>query len=160
MLDDTIAMLGAEYGNLQLLAGQELVIVAQRSLSPDFLRIFRRVRKDDGSACGRALLGGKPVVIPDVEKDVEFAIYRNIARRTRFRAVQSTPLIAPDGRRLGIISTHFANPHQPSRIEMETLQTYGTTASQYVFELLGDGPLDLIANRMNAALYDSFVVPT
>lgn len=42
---------------------------------------------------------------------------------------------------------------------METLQTYGTAASQYAFELLGDRPLDLTANRMNEALYDSFAVP-
>lgn len=159
MLDDTIALLGAEYGNLQLLTGNQLVIVAQRGLPPDFLRTFRRVSKDDGSACGRALLVGKPVVIPDVEKDLEFSIYRDIARRTHFRAVQSSPLITQDGRRLGIVSTHFASPHQPSRIEMETLQTYGTTASQYAFELLGDRPLDLTATRMNGVLYDSLAVP-
>ena len=33
MLDDTIALLGAEYGNLQLLTGQQLVIVAQPNLT-------------------------------------------------------------------------------------------------------------------------------
>ncbi len=158
MLDDTIALLGAEYGNLQLLTGQQLVIVAQRGLPADFLRAFRRVSKDDGSACGRAVRLARPVVIPDVEKDLEFAIYGNIARRTQFRAVQSSPLITQGGRRLGIVSTHFANPHQPSKIEMETLQTYGTAASQYAFELLGDRPLDLTANRMNGLLYDSLVV--
>ena len=160
MLDDAIALLGAEYGSLQLLVGEELVIVAQRGLPPDFLNCFRRIDKDDGSACGRALLSGKPVVISDVEKDLEFAIYRNVARRTHFRAVQSTPLIAPDERRLGIVSTHFANPHCPSNIEMETLQAYGIAASQYAFDLLGDMPLDLMANQMNAVLYGSSLFPT
>ena len=154
MLDDAIGLLGAEYGNVQLLVGQELVIATQRGLAADFLKIFRCVTKDDGSACGRALLLGKSVVIPDVEKDLEFAIYREIAKRTPFRAVQSTPLIAQDGRPLGILSTHFANPHQPSKIELETLQAYAVTASEYAFELLGDRPLDQMAKQMNEALYD------
>jgi GAF domain-containing protein len=91
ILDDSIALLGAEHGNVQLLVGENLVIAAQRGLSSDFLRSFRCVTKDDGSACGRALRLGKPIVIPDAEKDLEFAIYRNIAKRTHFRAVQSTP---------------------------------------------------------------------
>ena len=158
MLDDAIALLGAEYGNVQLLVGQDLVIAAQRGLSPHFLTSFRHVTKDDGSACGRALLFGKPVVIPDVEKDLEFAIYRNIAKRTHFRAVQSTPLIKQDGRRLGILSTHFANPHQPSKIEMETLQAYALAGSQHAFELLRDRPLDQMAKQMNKVLYDGLVI--
>ncbi len=158
MLDDAIALLGAEYGNVQLLVGQDLMIVAQRGLSPDFLKTFRCVTRDDGSACGRALLLGKPVVITDVEKDLEFAAYRVIARRTPFRAVQSTPLTTRDGRRLGILSTHFANPHHPSKIELETLQAYAMTASQYAFELLRDTPLDQMAKRMNEVLYDGLDV--
>jgi GAF domain-containing protein len=155
MLDDAIALLGAEYGNVQLLVGQHLAIVAQRGLPPEFLNSFRCVTKSDGSACGRALLVGKPVVIPDVEKDLEFAIYQDIASRTHFRAVQSTPLIGQDGRRLGILSTHFANPHQPSKIELDTLQAYAMVASEYAFELLRDRPLDDMANQMNEVLYGS-----
>lgn len=89
---------------------------------------------------------------------MEFAIYRNIAKRTHFRAVQSTPLIVPNERRLGIVSTPFANPHRPSNIEMDTLQAYGIAASQHVFHLLGDRPLDLMANQMNAVVYNSFAV--
>ena len=160
ILDDAIALLGAEYGNVQLLVGQKLVIAAQRGLSTDFLRNFRCVTKHDGSACGRALRLGKPIVIPDVEKDLEFAIYRNIAKRTHFRAVQSTPLIRQDGQQLGIVSTHFANPHQPSKIELETLQAYAMAASHHAFELLRDRPLDQMAKQMNDALYDGLRIST
>lgn len=158
ILDDAIALLGAEFGNVQLLLRQDLVIAAQRGLGLDFLQTFRRVTTNDGSACGRALLLGKPVVVPDVEKDPEFAIYRNIARRTQFRAVQSTPLIRQDGRRLGILSTHFANPHQPSKIESETLQAYAIAASQHAFEVLRDRPLDQMAKQMNDVLYSGLAI--
>src|SRR5512139_2273541 len=93
ILDDTIALLGAEYGNVQLPIGEELAIAAQRGLSADFLKTFWRVQRDDGSACGRALRLGAPVVIPDIEKDADFAAFRRDARHAGFRAVQSTPML-------------------------------------------------------------------
>lgn len=158
MLDDAVALLGAEYGNIQLLMGQELVIAAQRGFSSEFLRRFRRVIKDDGSACGRALLLGKTVVIPDVEKDPDFAVYRNIARSTNFRAVQSTPLTSQGGRTLGILSTHFAHPHQPSIIELETLQAYALAASHHAFKLLGHTQLDQMAKQLHEDLYAGLAI--
>jgi GAF domain-containing protein len=153
ILDDAVALLGAEYGNVQLITGQDLVITAQRGLPQEFLETFRRVRKGDGSACGRALLLGEPVVIPDVQIDWQFTAFREIARHSHFRAVQSIPLTADSGNQLGIVSTHFANVHAPSKIETETLKAYGAVAAQYAFKLLGETPLDVAANRMHETLY-------
>jgi GAF domain-containing protein len=153
ILDDAIALLGAEYGNVQLITGQELVITAQRRLPEAFLETFRRVRCGDGSACGRALLLGEPVVIPDVQMDWQFTAFREIARCSHFRAVQSTPIKTENGTQLGIVSTHFANVHTPSKIEMNTLKAYGVVAAQYAFKLLGEMPLDAAANRMHEKLY-------
>jgi len=65
MLDDAIALLGAEYENVQRLIGVISDFGAARSPAR-FLKSFRRVRQDDGSACGRALRLGKPVVIPNL----------------------------------------------------------------------------------------------
>jgi len=154
ILDDAIALQGAEYGNVQLLADDELVIVAQRGLRPEFLRTFRHVKREDGCACGRALRRGRSVVIPDVEADAEFAVFRSDARLAGFRAVQSTPLITRRGEPLGVVSTHFANVHHPTKIEMETLQAYGVIASEIAFELLGETPLLTMARRLSRDLYD------
>jgi len=44
ILDDVVALHGAEYGNVQLPLRDELVIVAQRGLSAPFLKTFRRVK--------------------------------------------------------------------------------------------------------------------
>jgi hypothetical protein len=53
ILDDVIALLGAEYGNIQLSIGDE---AGHRCAARSFgrvLRTFRRVKKDDGSAAAR-----------------------------------------------------------------------------------------------------------
>ena len=155
VLDDSIALLGAEYGNVQLPIGEELAIAAQRGLSIEFLRAFWRVRRDDVSACGRALRLGVPVVVSDVEKDADFVVFRQDAKSAGFRAVQSTPLITRDGKLLGIVSTHFAHVHEPTSIEMQTLQRYGMVAAEYGYMLLDESyaSLSVKAEQMSAELY-------
>jgi GAF domain-containing protein len=153
ILDDVIALLGAEYGNIQLSIGDGLAIVAQRGLSADFLRAFRRVKKDDGSACGRALRLGETVVIRDVENDPEFAAFRPDAKRAGFCSVQSTPFFTKDGKLVGIVSTHFANVHEPTQIEMQTLKIYSVVAAEHLDKLLDDVPLGTKAEQMSEELY-------
>jgi len=157
ILDDTIGLLGAEYGNVQLPIGDDLVIVEQRGLTEPFLKTFARVKKEDGSACGRALRLRKPVVIDDVEADAEFAGFRSDASMAGFRAVQSTPFFTNDHLLLGIVSTHFANVHEPTPIELRTLEIYSSIAAEYAFHLLRNGSLAAKAKEMNVALYASLV---
>lgn len=153
ILDDVIALLGAEYGNVQVAAVDELLIVAQRGLSADFLKTFRRVKKEDGSACGRALRLGETVIIPDVESDPEFAAFRPDAMKAGFRSVQSTPFITKDGNVLGMVSTHFAHAHEPTPLEMLTPKKYSVVAAEYLNKLLGDAPLATKAAQMSEELY-------
>ncbi len=152
ILDDVIALFGAEYGNIQLSVGEELVLVAQRRLSAKFLMTFRRVFRYDGTACGRALNSGKIVHISDVEKDPGFAAYRLDAREAGFRAVQSAPLSSDDGL-IGVVSAHFANPHSVSKLEAEMFEAYRPIAARHLRELLGNVPLALKAEEMSEQLY-------
>ena len=153
VLNDVVALHGAEYGDLQLVVGDELVIVAQRGLSDAFLRAFRRVRKTDGCACGRAWRTGTTVVVADVTKDVDYAGNRGDAAAAGYRAVQSTPLATSRGRVLGMVSTLFANVHEPTPIELDTLARYSRVAADYLEALLGAEPLSAMAQRIHAALY-------
>ena len=157
ILDDTISLHGAEYGNVQLPIGDDLVIVAQRGLAAPFLNAFRRVNKDDGCACGRALRLRRTVVVSDVEEDADFAEFLKDARAAGFRAVQSTPLFTSDGLLLGIVSTHFANVHEPTPIELKTLPSYCVVAAEHAYQLLGNAVLDDKAKQMHTAMYASIL---
>jgi two-component system, sensor histidine kinase len=152
VLSDAISLQGAEFGNVQLLDGDELAIVAQRGFSLQFLKTFWRVGAKEGTACGRALRAGVPITIRDVEKDGEFAPFRSHARLAGFRGVQSTPIVSTDGKPLGIVSTHFAKVHEPTRIEMETLLAYGSIAAEFLLQHLGDRSLATMARRMSEEL--------
>src|SRR5262245_49551585 len=92
ILGDAMALNGAEYGTLQLPWGDYLLIVDQRNFNWPFLETFRKVAKEHGSACGRALRSGKTVVIGDTEFDAESAPFRSVARSAGYRSVLTTPL--------------------------------------------------------------------
>jgi GAF domain-containing protein len=62
-------------------------------------------RRQKGRRSGGA--AGVQTVIVDVQRDPMFAPHREIAAGSRFRAVQSTPLVDHNGRLLGVISTHY-----------------------------------------------------
>lgn len=152
VLNDVVALHGAEYGDLQLVSGKELVIVAQRGLSGAFLQTFKGVTGKAGCACGRAWRLRRTVVVADVDKDPDYAPFRTDARAAGYRAVQSTPLMT-GGRVIGMISTLFANVHEPTPIELETLGRYCEVAAEYLLILLGDEDLGTRASRMSNALY-------
>lgn len=136
-LDAAIALHSADFGNIQLLnfTKRSLEIRAQRGFDRKFLDAFRSVSIDDPSACGRALRDNRSVVIRDVNADPAFAPYRAVAAEAGYRGVQSTPLISSAGKIVGIISTHFRRPHEPTRLEMHLIRLYGRCLADAVLNL-------------------------
>ena len=133
ILNDVVALHGAEFGNIQLAIDDDtLALIEHRGFDQQSLRSLRRVARDSGAASARAFAARKPVVIPDLSKDRALAPYHQLANTMGVRAMQSTPFIAARGRCVGVVSTHFANVHTPTEIEMETLQQYGFVAADFI----------------------------
>ena len=108
LLEKAIRLDRATKGNIQAFDAEAgvLRIVAQRGFDREFLRHFAEVRPLDASACGRAFGAGGCVLIPDVLRDEAFAPHREIALSSGFRSVKSVPVPGPDGRLVGVLSTH------------------------------------------------------
>jgi GAF domain-containing protein len=156
ILNDVIALHGAEFGNIQLAVDGSLRLVGHHGLQRQHLDLFHRVDKDAGTACARAFRSGKPVVIPDVEEDAEFAPFAAAAQSIGFRSVQSTPLMAADGSCVGVVSTHFVNKHVPTAIEMNALADYGKIAADHLAELWTGENVAAHAER----LFDAMITRT
>ncbi len=134
MLGASIALLGADMGNIQLLNIEKSVlkIAVQRGFKKDFLDFFQEVSTADDSACGRSLRTQKRTVIEDVQADPDYKPYQHIAAMAGYRAVQSTPLIGKDGTPLGMLSTHFRHPHRPSEQELRRMDLYARQAADFI----------------------------
>jgi GAF domain-containing protein len=156
ILDDVITFHGAQYGAVQLPVGDDLVIAAQRGFGPQFLRMIRHLKKDNGFSCGRAQRDGQSIVVADVEKDPDYALYRNAVKEAGFRSVQSTPFVTEDGKLIGIVSVHFAAPGGPTQSAGGTFRLYSIVAAEHAHGLLGGVALAAKAERMSDELYSSF----
>ena len=94
----------------------------------------------------------------DVNADADFAPHRDIAAAAGFRAVQSTPLTDYAGRLIGMVSTHFVRPYQPSARDLRIMELYGDFAGEAVARRLGvpagDGLGDPVGRAVISALLD------
>ena len=108
LLAEAITRDRAAKGNIQVFdpTSNTLQIVVHQGFDEAFLKHFKSVKPFDASACGRAFGAGRCIMIPDVLRDEAFAPHREIALANGFRSVKSLPIDGPDGRLLGVLSTH------------------------------------------------------
>ncbi|ACL62978.1 GAF domain-containing protein [Methylobacterium nodulans] len=134
ILDAAMDLHGADFGDIQLYDEETrtLRIAAQRGFGQPFLDHFAEVDAAEDSACGVALARRERVVIEDVEQEPAFAPSLEAARAAGYRAVQSTPLFTPTGETLGMLSTHFRQPHRLSDLDLRLIDVYGRLASDTI----------------------------
>ncbi|HET7207841.1 MAG TPA: PAS domain S-box protein [Terriglobales bacterium] len=140
ILDGAVSIMRSDFASMQMLhpergRGGELRLLAFRGFSPQAAQFWEWVGLDSpGSTCGAALRTGQRVVATDVEK-CEFMTGTDdqaMYLQTGIHACQTTPLISRDGKIVGMISTHWRNPHQPSERDLR------------VFDILARQAADLI----------------
>lgn len=153
VLTTTIELMGSDFGNVYIFDDQRhvLTIAAQQGFRQDFLDTFREVPTEDDSAFGRALRTGEPLVIEDVESDPTYAPFRVIARSACYRGVVSMPLIGTGGTTLGMISTHFRQPHRPSDVTLRHLRWFARRAASFIWRCQIEEKLRASEERLRLA---------
>jgi len=92
------------------------------------------------------------VIIEDVNLDADFEPHRRIAASAGFRAVQSTPLFdRGSGEPVGMLSTHFRNPHRPSDRERRLTDLYARQAADVIAFRISEQRLRESQVRLQAA---------
>jgi GAF domain-containing protein len=121
IVDDAVAVMRSEYASVQMLfpergTGGELRLLAFRGFNPEAAKFWEWVRADSKSTCGIALRETRRVVAPDIAVCDFMADSEDqqVYLQTGIHACQTTPLIARAGNVVGMISTHWRTPHQPS----------------------------------------------
>jgi two-component sensor histidine kinase len=111
LLDAAMALMKADAASVQILDsdGARLRLLASRNFHPESVRYWQWVDAGSKTSFGMALDTNTRVLIQDIETWAELAQTQDLAeyRRCGLRSVQSTPLIGRDGKRLGMLSTHW-----------------------------------------------------
>ena len=136
LIDAAVSIMQSEFVSLQMLhpergTGGALHGIASRGFSPDALRDWEWIDCADKTVCAAALRAGTRVVVSDIEACEWMAGTVTQARYLRegIRAIQSTPLVSRGGKALGMISTHWAQPHRPSERELRLLDILARMAA-------------------------------
>jgi signal transduction histidine kinase/ActR/RegA family two-component response regulator len=136
ILDAAIAVMRSNMASIQILdEGQDaLRMLAFRGFGPEFGKIFELNGPDTRTSCSVARLVGHRVIVSDVETCDFIAGTPALEdhRKTGVRAAQSTPLISRSGLLLGMISTHWRQPHQPSEHDLRLMDILARQAADLI----------------------------
>ena len=121
IMDSAVSLMHSDYGSIQMLfpkrgSGGELFLLEFRGFDPEAAKFWEWVRADSKSTCGVALRDKKRVVAADIANCAFMAGSEDqqVYLHTGIRACQTTPLIGVGGNVVGMISTHWRTPYQPS----------------------------------------------
>jgi signal transduction histidine kinase len=139
IIDAAVAIMRSQFASMQMLypergKGGELLLLAFRGFNPQAAKFWEWVRADSESTCGVALRTGQRVIAADVGSCGFMAGTEDLATylQTGIRAVQTTPLFSRDGKLVGMISTHWREPHQPSERDLRLLDILARQAADLI----------------------------
>jgi PAS domain S-box-containing protein len=136
ILEVAISLMAADMASVQIFDPERggLRLLAWTGFHLESAAFWEWVHFDSSSTCGLAFSSGCRVVVPDTETCAFLAGTTDLDeyRRSHIRAVQSTPLMSHTGQLLGMISTHWREPHQPAERALRYLDVLGRQAADLI----------------------------
>jgi PAS domain-containing protein len=152
ILGAAMSVMSSGMASMQLLDHErnELRLLAWQGFHPQSAVFWQLVYLDSDCTRGLALSTGCRVVVPDIETCEYMAGTADLDeyRRSNIRTVQSTPLVSHSGQLVGIISTHWRQPHQPAERGLERLDVLARQAA----DLIERGRAEAVLRESNAQL--------
>ncbi|HEU4604269.1 MAG TPA: ATP-binding protein [Steroidobacteraceae bacterium] len=137
VLEAILDLQHAERGNVQLYDAKEdsLMIVAQRGLPAEFMERFSGTRVSDDLACAQAARTRERVIIEDLQAPGLPEVLRQVSKIGHCRAVQSSPILDDNGALVGVLSTHFRDPHRLSQRDARLTDAYLRLAAEVIVKV-------------------------
>ena len=139
IVDAAVSITGSQFGTMQLLCPQDdssgnggkLRLLCSRGLAQDAVEFWGWVSPEAHSSCTSALRSGQREIVPDYEDWDLIAGTEDLLafRRCGIRSAQTTPLLSRNGNLLGMISTHWSEPHVPSDRDLRLLDILARQAA-------------------------------
>ena len=152
ILGAAIELMASDAASVQMLAADQasLMLLGWRNFHPDSAAFWQHVAVGAGSTCSKALSDGERVVVTDVEASEFMAGTEDLDeyRRSGIRAVQSTPLRSRSGKPLGMLSTHWRTPHDPTDDEFRFFDVLARQAADLIERTLAEVALSTVGQRL------------
>lgn len=139
IIDEAVAIMGSQYATIQKLypdgrGNEKLRIVASHGFTPEAQKYWEWVYHYTGSSCGEALRTRRRVIIPDY-RTCEFMRYAPtlpVFIEGGVLAAQTTPLFSQEGKMVGMMSTHWSNPHTPPKSHLDRFDVLAKRVAEMI----------------------------
>ena len=145
ILDAASAIMRSDFASMQKYFAErgptgKLRLLGHRGFSNEAVSFWEWVQPTASCTCGVALRRRQRVIVPDVETCDFMAGSGDlrICRQNSIRAVQSTPLMSRGGQLLGMISTHWRQPHSPPERDLRLLDILARQAADLIERSLAE----------------------
>jgi len=156
IVDAIATIMRSDFATMQVLypergAKGELRLLASRGLTPEGKRTWEWVRFDTDSTCGQVLRTGKRAIAADVETCDFLAGTAGMTTllEAGIRAAQSTPLFSRSGKMLGMISSHWRQPHVPTERDLRLVDILARQAADLIERRQADEALRESERRLH-----------
>lgn len=139
ILDAALSVMRSDCASIRMLQPErgssgELLLLGHRGFDADLAKRWERACPTSHSISGAAMRTRHRVVVPDIQvlDSTEYSDDREIASLIGIHGIQSTPLLSRGGQVLGILSTHWRNPHQPAERDLQLLDVLARQAADLI----------------------------
>ena len=142
-----VSLMRSDFASMQLFhpdRGQagELELLAHHGFDPEGVKFWQWVSANSTCVCGLTLRARARVVIPDASNcDLLDDGQKNAYRDAGIHAMQSTPLVSRTGKLLGMISTHWRQPHHPTENELSNFDILARQAADILERSHAEGAI-------------------
>ena len=131
-----VELMRSDMGSIQMYHPEknQLELLGSKGFHSESAKFWEWVNADSKSSCGMALENNERIIIADVDVDETMAGSEDLyfSQLSGIRSVQSTPLISRDGSVVGMISTHWSKPYQPSKRELQLFDVLARQAADLI----------------------------
>jgi two-component sensor histidine kinase len=156
ILDAAKAIMRSDFASMQKYfpergSSGELRLLGHRGFSDEAASFWEWVRPTASCTCGIALRRRQRVIVPDVETCDFMAGSDDLGtyHQASIRAVQSTPLMSRGGQVLGMISTHWRQPHWPSERDLRLLDVLARQAADLIERSLAEQRTNVLLREVS-----------
>jgi PAS domain S-box-containing protein len=165
LVDAAAAIMRADFASMQMFYPErgekgELRLLAFRGFDPEAAKFWEWVGADSGCTCGQAFRTGRRAIASDV-KSCDFMAGtpdRTAYLQAGMNAAQSTPLVSRTGRLLGMLSTHWRKPHNPTESDLRRFDVLARQAADLIERKLADEQKNLLLGEMSHRIKNLFAV--
>jgi two-component system, cell cycle sensor histidine kinase and response regulator CckA len=136
ILDAAMSILNSDFACIQVFYPERgaLRLLGYRGFSDDSAKRWKWVYPGTRSTCGEALRTGQRIAVEDI-RTCDFISGTDDLQEylgAGIHAVQTTPLVSRSGAFLGMVSTHWREPHKMSATELRALDILARMAADLI----------------------------